>query len=143
MLCVRNVASAVALLVTLVAPAIASAQVVQHSGDLLDVDAESGIITLAEIAPGGLDAKVAVITVWMIAVPADTAFFRERRVSGDVRVEAIEPWAIAPGDFAVVDCLHRNGWLIALRIVIVEDRATRSIHGRPGAPDVSRSHRSR
>jgi hypothetical protein len=88
MVCLRDVVSAVALLVALVAPGMASAQGVQHSGVLLDVDAESGTITLAELArEDPVDAEMAVIIVRIIAVPTDTPSFRVRRVPPDVLVE--------------------------------------------------------
>jgi hypothetical protein len=121
---------ALGLTLTLVAPSPARAQVVKHSGVLLDVDPEAGAIVLAEFGPWRLDAETTVITVWAIIVPRDTEFVLVRRLAeepdgfaGAVVTEELEPWTIHRGDFAIVDCLHRGDWTIALRIVIVEDDA--------------------
>jgi hypothetical protein len=115
-----------ALIVALLVPASGVAQVVKHSGSLLDVDADQGTIVLAELGPWRLDTETTVITVRTIVVTPDTDFALVRRVdpsngfSGDFVVDDVEPWAIYPGDFVTVDCVHRGRRLVALRILVVE-----------------------
>jgi hypothetical protein len=127
--CVRQVIPLLVLVLALVAPATAPAQVVKHFGVLLDVDADAWTIVLAEMGPWRLDTETAVITVHTVAVTGDTEFLLVRRgaapsgVVGDLITEEIEPWAIYPGDFLTVDCVRRGEWMVALRIVVVEDGA--------------------
>jgi hypothetical protein len=117
------------LIVAVLVPGSAVAQVIKHSGSLLDVDAERGTIVLAEVGPWRLDTETAVITVRTIVVTPDTDFALVRRVDaptglpGDFVVDDVEAWAIYPGDFVTIDCVHRGSRLIALRIVVVEGGA--------------------
>jgi hypothetical protein len=122
-----HLAGALALALAAIAPEVGSAQVIRHSGSLLDVDRARGTIALAEIGPWRLDTETTVITVRTVAVTAATHFLLARRAAdartghiGDFIEEDLEAWAIYAGDFVTVDCAHRSGRLVALRIVVVE-----------------------
>lgn len=124
----RDVAAGL-FVVMLIVPSIAQAQIVKHSGSLLDVDAEAGTIVLAEMSGGRLSTETSVIAVRTIAVTPDTEFRLARRVLdasglvGDFVLEEVEPWAVYPGDFVTVECVSRDGRRVARRIVVVDTGA--------------------
>jgi hypothetical protein len=124
------VVAAVVLVLALAGTPSVGAQVVKHAGSLLDVDADGGTIMLAEFGPWRIDTETRLITVRSIVVTPETDFGLVYRTTDpstdppdDVVVEEAERWAIYPGDFVIVDCVHRDGRAIALRIIVTDSEA--------------------
>ncbi|HET7344027.1 MAG TPA: hypothetical protein VFL90_21365 [Methylomirabilota bacterium] len=99
---------------------------VKHSGTVVAVDAQRGVLVLAEVGPWRLDHGETVVTRRTIVLTPATKVDALIRVSvpggfvGDFLEVPLDAADLTPGDFVTVDCLHERGRLVALRVSVAE-----------------------
>ncbi len=118
------------LVVTLLfvaAPLVTADSTMKHSGTILGLDRSAGTIVLGEVGPWRLERGATVITRRTIDVTSGTTFAVVRRVEAsptgfpnDFVEEKLDGATLATGDYVTVDCLHRAGRMIALKVTVVE-----------------------
>ena len=98
----------------------------KHSGTVISIDAERGVMVLAEVGPWRVRNGEMVVTRRTIrltpATKVDT-FIRVNvpgQFAGDFLEVPLDAADVTPGDFVTVDCLHERGRLIALRVTMAE-----------------------
>ncbi len=124
----RHIARALSVMLMLVTPSLVTADsMMKHSGTVVDLDRAVGKIVLAEVGPWRLERGETVLTRRTIDVTKDTSFALVRRVEAapsgfrnDFVEEKLDGATMATGDYVTVDCLHRAGRLIALKVTVVE-----------------------
>ncbi len=103
---------------------------IKHSGTIISADQTKGLIVLAEVGPWRHENGKTVITRRVIGVTDTTDWVDVRRSNtapsgfrGDFVEAKRDRWALAPGDFVTIDCLHKGRKLVAARITVLDLRA--------------------
>jgi hypothetical protein len=115
----------VALLSIATRPAEATADV-KHSGTILAVDRQSGVLTLAEVGPWRVVDGTTQVTRRTIKLTPSTQYSVFMRVNapgqfgGDFIEVPLEVTDLSVGDFVTVDCVTQHGQLIALRVSMAD-----------------------
>ena len=113
--------AAVALLAT--APADAAGPT-RHSGTLVAIDPERGVLVLDEVGPSRNDRPV--ITRRTVVLTPSTTFNTFIRVNvpdafaGQFLEVALDAGDLTPGDFVTAECLLERGRLVAQRVTLAE-----------------------
>ena len=124
-----RVAIALALALVLgLAPAglTAAAPTSMHSGTVVAIDPEGGVLILEEIGPWRVEQGRTVVLRRTVVFTAATKFSSFIRVNvpgafaGDFLEVALEADNITPGDFVTAECVQERGRLVALRVAVAE-----------------------
>ena len=106
--------------------AAADAGVLRHSGRIVGIDRQGGRLLLAEVGPWTVEHGTTVIARLVVNVTDSTKFTLVRRVTksssgfrGDFVEDALDRRDLGYFDFVTIDCLHRNGHLIALKVAVL------------------------
>lgn len=123
----KNVVGALLLAMALLSPGAASAEVFKHSGSIVEVDRDAGILVLAEVGPWRIERGAMAITLLKIEVAKGTEFALVYRVAkpptgfaGDFVEQKLEPWDVFHGDVVTITCVHHGGRMIATKVTVVE-----------------------
>jgi hypothetical protein len=109
-------------------PAALAAPDTRHSGTIVAIDPQGGVMILEEIGPWGVDHGKTVVTRLTITLTALTKVNTFIRVNapgafaGDFIEVSLDVADVSPGDFATADCVHEHGRLIAPRVTVAESR---------------------
>jgi hypothetical protein len=115
------------LLVTLIllaAPAADAAGSRRHSGIVVAIDPQRGVVVIEETGPGSGEKPV--VTRRTIALTAGTRFRSFIRVNvldafaGDFIEVVLDADDVAPGDFVTAECVLERGRLVATRVTLAE-----------------------
>lgn len=118
-----------ATLALLLAPAhsVRAADLMKHSGVIVDFDEKTDTIVLAEVGPWRVRDGATVPTYQRIALTPETHFaivFRaegaDGRFSGDFVESPLERAGVYVDDSVTVECRHERGRMIALKVTVVD-----------------------
>jgi hypothetical protein len=104
----------------------AAARTTTHSGTVVAIDPEGGMLIIEELGPWRVEQGRSVVTRRTVALTADTKFRSFIRVTvpgafaGDFLEVALEADSVTPGDFVTAQCALERGRLVALRVTIAE-----------------------
>jgi hypothetical protein len=113
-------------LVALATPAADAARTERHSGSVLTIDPQSGVMVVEEVGPWRVERGETVVTPRMIALTAATQFNLFMRAdvpgafAGDFIEIALEPVDVSPGDFVTAECVSEGGKLVAVTVTVAE-----------------------
>lgn len=118
----------IATLALLLAPAhsVRAADLMKHSGVIVDFDGKTDTIVVAEVGPRRVPDGATVITYQRIALTPETQFaivFRTEgrmRFAGDFVESPLERAGVYVDDSVTVECRHERGRMIALKITVVD-----------------------
>ncbi len=103
-----------------------AARTVRHSGTVAAIDAQSGVLVIAEVGPWRVERGVTVTTRRNIVFTPETRFDLYMRVdapgafAGDFTEVTLAPEDVSPGDFVTAECVRRGGRLEALTVTVAE-----------------------
>ena len=106
------------------APGSAAPAGARHSGMIVFIDAERGVLVLDEVGPWRVVNGRTVTTRLTIDLTRETrvnTFIRvdvPGRFAGDFLEVALDPADLTPGDVVTVDCLHEPGRLVAAAVTL-------------------------
>jgi hypothetical protein len=119
---------ALALGVSAVTPAADAARTSTHSGVVVALDPQGGVMIMEEVGPWRVEQGRIVVTRRAIGLTSATAFNTFIRVdvpgrfAGDFIEVALDAEDITPGDFVTAECVHERGRLVAVRVTMAEVR---------------------
>lgn len=119
---------ALALGASAMTPAADAARTSTHSGSVVAVDPQGGVLILEEVGPWRVEQGRTVVTRRTISLTSATTFNSFIRVdvpgrfAGDFIEVALDAEDITPGDFVTAECLQERGRLVALRVTLAEVR---------------------
>lgn len=99
---------------------------VKHSGIVLAVDRQSGVLTIGEVGPWRLVDGTTQVTRRTIKLTASTQYSVFMRVNvpgqfgGDFIEVPLEATDLSVGDFVTADCVAQRGRLVALRVSMTD-----------------------
>jgi hypothetical protein len=99
-----------------------------HSGTVVTVDPQGGVLIMEEVGPWRIEQGKTVLTRRTIGLTSATkvnTFIRvdvPGRFAGDFIEVALDPEDITPGDFATAECVRERGRLVAVRVTVAEVR---------------------
>lgn len=102
------------------------ARTTTHSGTVVAVDPEGGVLIFEEVGPWRVEQGRTVVIRRTVALTADTTFNTFIRVTvpgafaGDFLEVALDAGSITPGDFVTAECVSERGRLVALRVTLAE-----------------------
>ena len=117
-----------ALSASAVTPAADAARTSTHSGAVLAIDPQGGVMIMEELGPWRVEQGRTVVTRRTISLTAATTlntFIRvdvPGRFAGDFIEVALDAEDITPGDFVTAECLQVRGRLVAVRVTLAELR---------------------
>ena len=107
-------------------PPAAAEQFMKHSGTIVGIDRTTHKITVAEVGPWRVERGKTVTTPLVIEVGTTTELTMVHRAPdtatgfpGDFVEEPLEAWDLFFFDYVTVDCLHKDGRMIALKITVL------------------------
>jgi hypothetical protein len=122
----RYVVCIAALALLLVAPYDANAQVFKHSGTIVGLDRDGGRIVVAEVGPWRVREGATAMTMLTISLDDATPLALVERADetpsgfkGDFVEKPLEPWDLFYFDYVTVECVHRGGRMIALKVTVL------------------------
>jgi len=119
---------ALALGVSAVTPAADAARTSTHSGVVVALDPQGGVMIMEEVGPWQVEQGRTVVTRRTIGLTSATTFNTFIRVdvpgrfAGDFIEVALDAEDITPGDFVTAECLDERGRLVAVRVTMAEVR---------------------
>ena len=108
----------------------------RHSGTVLSIDPQRGVLVLGEIGPWRVKHGETVVTRRRISLTPETKFDVFVRVNvpgrfaGDYIEVALDPTDVAPGDFVTAECVREGGRLVARTVTVAELSAGGAVTGR-------------
>lgn len=105
-----------------------SAPTTTHSGTVVAVDAQDGMLIMEEVGPWRVEQGQTVVTRRTISLTSETkvnTFIRvdvPGRFAGDFIEVDLDAEDITPGDFATAECVRERGRLVAVRVTLAELR---------------------
>lgn len=129
----------IALLLLLPEPGVPAAASERHSGTVVALDPEGGVMILEEVGPWRVERGRTVLTRRTIRLTPETRFNVFIRVSvpgafaGDFLEVALEATDIATGDFVTAECARQGRQLVALTVTLAETMAEMD-PAHPGPP---------
>jgi hypothetical protein len=97
-----------------------------HSGTVVAIDPEVGVLIFEEVGPWRVEHGKTVVIRRTVALTADTKFNSFIRVTvpgafaGDFLEVALDADSVTPGDFVTAECVRDGDGLVALRVTIAE-----------------------
>jgi hypothetical protein len=119
---------ALALGASAVTPAVDAAGTSTHSGSIVALDPQGGVMIMEEVGPWRVEQGQTVVTRRTINLTSATRFNTFIRVdvpgrfAGDFIEVALDAEDITPGDFVTAECLTERGRLVAVRVTMAEVR---------------------
>jgi hypothetical protein len=122
---------AFALALTLGAGAVPAADTTvttKHSGSVVAVDPQGGVLVMEEVGPWRVEQGTTVVTRRTIRLTSATRFNTFIRVdvpgrfAGDFIEVALDAEDITPGDFVTAECVRERGRLVAVQVTMAELR---------------------
>jgi hypothetical protein len=117
-----------ALSASAVTPAADAARTSTHSGAVVAIDPQGGVMIMEEVGPWRVERGRTVVTRRTISLTSATTFNSFIRVdvpgrfAGDFIEVALDAEDITPGDFVTAECLHERDRLVAVRVTRAEVR---------------------
>ena len=117
---------ALSLLMIAAAPLSAVEAGTRHSGTVVMIDAQRGVMVMNEVGPWRVEKGQTVVTRLTIALTPDTKVNKFIRVNApgafagdfiEVEFETTDMWA---GDFVTVECVHEANRLVAVAVTVAE-----------------------
>lgn len=106
---------------------VAGAEIVKHSGTVLAIDRQAGMLVLGEVGPWRVERGETRITRRTISVISSTEFALVKRAAepagdfpGAFTETPLGAWGLREGDFVTVDCLHEGKRMTALKVLVTE-----------------------
>lgn len=107
-------------------PIAAGGSTTTHSGTLVTIDPEGGVLIVEEVGPWRLERGATVVTRRSVVFTAATKFNTFIRVNvpgafaGDFLEVALDADSLTPGDFVTAECVRERGRLVAVRVTLAE-----------------------
>lgn len=107
-------------------PAADAARTVRHSGTVVAIDAQSGVLVIDEVGPWRVEKEATVTTRRSIGFTPETRFNLYMRVNvpgafaGDFIEVVFAPDDVSPGDFVTAECVREGGRLVARVVTVAE-----------------------
>jgi hypothetical protein len=117
-----------ALSASAMTPAADAARTSTHSGTVVAVDPQGGVMIMEEVGPWRVERGQTVVTRRIVSLTRATIFNSFIRVdvpgrfAGDFIEVALDAEDITPGDFVTAEYLHERGRLVAVRVTRAEAR---------------------
>ena len=114
-----------ALLIGSAGPLVAAPARARHSGTVVLIDVEHGVLVVDEVGPWRVEQGRTVTTRLWIELTPDTPINTYIRVNapdrfaGDFIEVALDAADLTPGDVVTVDCRHEGNRLIAAAVTLV------------------------
>jgi hypothetical protein len=119
---------ALALGASAMTPAAAAARASTHSGEVVALDPQGGVMIIDEVGPWRVAQGRTVVTRRTIRPTSATKFNTFIRVNvpgqfaGDFIEVTLDAEDITPGGLVTAECVHERGRLIAVRVTMAEVR---------------------
>lgn len=121
-----SISVVIVLLVVLATSAADAARGTRHSGTVLSIDPEGGVMVVEEVGPWRVERGTTVVTRRTISLTPETRFNLFMRVNvpgafaGDFIEVVLDAGDVSPGDFVTAECIRKGGGLVAFTVTVAE-----------------------